>query len=112
MNWPRLAGALELHQVGLELNGRALLGPLDLAVAPGEIVTLMGPSGSGKSSLLALICGTLDPAFGSQGSTDRLAFSSSTYPTLSAGARSTNVSSARASWNASRPTRSAAVRSS
>ncbi len=67
MNWPRLAGALELHQVGLELNGRALLGPLDLAVAPGEIVTLMGPSGSGKSSLLALICGTLDPAFGSQG---------------------------------------------
>ncbi|MDJ0944633.1 MAG: ATP-binding cassette domain-containing protein [Kiloniellales bacterium] len=67
MTWPRLAGALELHQVGLELNGRPLLGPLDLAVAPGEIVTLMGPSGSGKSSLLALICGTLDPAFRSIG---------------------------------------------
>jgi len=27
----------------------------------------MGPSGSGKSSLLAFLCGTLDPAFRSQG---------------------------------------------
>lgn len=67
MTGPRLAGALELHQVGLDLSGRSLLGPLDLSVAPGEIVTLMGPSGSGKSSLLALICGTLDPAFRSRG---------------------------------------------
>ena len=67
MNWPRLAGAMELHQVALELAGRTLLGPLDLTVAPGEIVTLMGPSGSGKSSLLAMICGTLDPAFASHG---------------------------------------------
>ncbi|HLY64788.1 MAG TPA: ATP-binding cassette domain-containing protein [Chloroflexota bacterium] len=58
---------LLLEQVGLWLGHRRLLGPLDLAIAPGESATLMGPSGSGKSSLLAFLCGTLDPAFRSQG---------------------------------------------
>lgn len=36
-------------------------------IAPGEIVTVMGPSGIGKSTLLAAITGTLDPAFTVQG---------------------------------------------
>ena len=30
-------------------------------IAPGEIVTIQGPSGSGKSSLLDAICGTMTP---------------------------------------------------
>lgn len=33
---------------------------LDLTVAPGTVHTLMGDSGSGKSSVLAAVCGTLD----------------------------------------------------
>lgn len=62
------AGAvLKLEGVVLTLAGRTLIGPLNLSVAPGEIVTLMGPSGCGKSSLLAYLCGTLDPAFGARG---------------------------------------------
>ena len=36
---------------------------LDAHVAPGEVVSVMGPSGSGKSSLLAAIIGTLSPSF-------------------------------------------------
>ncbi len=62
-----IPGSLELRKLGLQVEDRRLLGPLDLVIAPGEIVTLMGPSGSGKSSLLALICGTLDPVFRSRG---------------------------------------------
>ena len=38
---------------------RVLLRSLRLSVAPGCVHTLMGPSGSGKSSLLAALCGTL-----------------------------------------------------
>jgi putative ABC transport system ATP-binding protein len=37
---------------------------IDLRVAQGERVAVMGPSGSGKSSLLNLICGWDDPTSG------------------------------------------------
>ncbi len=45
-----------------------LLRDLTLAIAPGQVHTLMGASGSGKSSLLAAVCGTLDEALRFEGS--------------------------------------------
>jgi putative thiamine transport system ATP-binding protein len=50
---------LVLDGVTIRAGGQAVVEALDLAVASGEIVTLMGPSGAGKSSLLAWIAGTL-----------------------------------------------------
>jgi putative thiamine transport system ATP-binding protein len=61
------AGDLVLDRVELRLGARTLVGPLTLTVPPSRIVTVMGPSGSGKSSLLAFLCGTLDPAFTASG---------------------------------------------
>jgi putative thiamine transport system ATP-binding protein len=60
-------GALQLHEVTLRLGERALFAPLTLAVGRGEVVTLMGESGCGKSSLLAYLCGTLPPSFHASG---------------------------------------------
>jgi NitT/TauT family transport system ATP-binding protein len=40
------------------------LGPLDLAVAPGELLVLVGPSGCGKTTLLNLVAGFEKPSDG------------------------------------------------
>jgi putative ABC transport system ATP-binding protein len=47
-------------------NGQVVhaLRDINLSVAQGERVAVMGPSGSGKSSLLNLICGLDDPSSG------------------------------------------------
>lgn len=60
------APRLELQGVSASWTGEAThLEPIDLAVAPGEHVTITGPNGSGKSTLLAVIARHLDPASGS-----------------------------------------------
>jgi putative thiamine transport system ATP-binding protein len=60
-------GDLRLEGVSLEVAGRSLLHEFDLTVRAGEIVTLMGPSGIGKSALVAFIGGHLDQAFVARG---------------------------------------------
>jgi NitT/TauT family transport system ATP-binding protein len=48
-------------------NGMRGLAPIDLAVAPGEFVTLIGPSGCGKSTLLKLMANLIAPTAGALG---------------------------------------------
>lgn len=57
---------LHLEAISIALNGRVLLS-LSAHVRPGDILTVMGPSGSGKSALLAHLGGFLDPAFTASG---------------------------------------------
>lgn len=57
--------AVELRQVSLAYHGHVVLRDIDLLVDPGEIVAIVGPSGSGKSSLLRALGGFLDPSTGS-----------------------------------------------
>lgn len=54
---------LEIRNATITHAGQVLIAGLNLAVAPGEVCTLMGASGSGKSTLLNWIIGALDPAF-------------------------------------------------
>ena len=53
---------LILDRVRITRNGAPLV-ELSAHVPPGVVLTVMGPSGVGKSTLLAAIIGTLDPAF-------------------------------------------------
>lgn len=57
-----MTGSLTLEGLTLSLDGRCIA-RLDLTITGGQIVTLMAPSGAGKSSILAAITGTLSPRF-------------------------------------------------
>ena len=59
---------LELRDVCITLHGRTLVPALSARVAPGEVLVLMGASGSGKSSLLAFLAGLLEPPLAARGS--------------------------------------------
>lgn len=59
---------LHIHIARLATASATLVQDLELRVEPGVIHTVMGPSGSGKSSLLAAVCGTLAPALQFEGS--------------------------------------------
>jgi putative thiamine transport system ATP-binding protein len=50
---------LELRRVAILRGGAPLFAPLDLRITAGSPLTIMGPSGSGKSSLLAWMTGML-----------------------------------------------------
>jgi putative thiamine transport system ATP-binding protein len=63
----KMTSGLSLQNIRIALNERALVA-LDTHIAQGEILTVMGPSGSGKSSLFAFLAGFLDPVFTSSGS--------------------------------------------
>ncbi|WNY87614.1 ATP-binding cassette domain-containing protein [Leclercia adecarboxylata] len=58
---------LMVKDVSLSLRQTALLHNVSFSVPPGEILTLMGPSGSGKSSLFAWMVGALPVDFRAEG---------------------------------------------
>ena len=58
---------LTLKGISLTVGGKTLLGSLDAEILPGQILVVTGRSGTGKSSLLAYLCGVLPGAFAAGG---------------------------------------------
>lgn len=67
---------IELKGVGFSYDDQPLIKSLDLLLKPGEILGLAGPNGTGKSTLLKLIAGELEPDTGviERGETVRLSY--------------------------------------
>ena len=57
--------AVELNQVTFSYNHTPVLNGISLAISPGEIVGIVGPNGSGKTTILRLISRVLHPVQGS-----------------------------------------------
>jgi heme exporter protein A len=57
-------GVLEAVDLACERGGRSLFRGLSFALRGGELLRLAGPNGSGKTSLLRILCGLLSPTAG------------------------------------------------
>ena len=66
MSPDKRATGLNLREIRIRLD-RELLLALDAVIAPGETLTVMGPSGIGKSTLLAFVAGFLGRDFSAEG---------------------------------------------
>src|SRR5690349_7930302 len=58
------AELLVVERLSREFRGRQVIGNFDLSLARGERVALCGPNGSGKTTILRCVLGTLRPTSG------------------------------------------------
>jgi ABC-type multidrug transport system ATPase subunit len=61
---PSESAVLVTNGLRREYGDLIALAPLDLQIAPGELVALVGANGAGKTTLLAIIAGLLEPSHG------------------------------------------------
>jgi ABC-type multidrug transport system ATPase subunit len=65
---------LEVRSLACQLGSRATLHNVSFAVAPGQVHGVLGPRWAGKSTLLRVLAGELDPSAGSARVPARVAF--------------------------------------
>jgi ATP-binding cassette subfamily B protein len=64
VNLPAVTGRISLKNVGFRYGNRQVLRDVSLEIAPGEMIGLVGQSGSGKSTMVNLMCRFYDVAEG------------------------------------------------
>lgn len=55
---------IETKDLRVDQGGRTVLHGIDFTIAPGQIVTVVGPNGSGKTTLLRALIGAIAPSAG------------------------------------------------
>ena len=61
---PKIEGRIQIEDIGFRYGNRAVIRGLSLDIAPGEMIGLVGQSGSGKSTMVNLICRFYDVSEG------------------------------------------------
>jgi macrolide transport system ATP-binding/permease protein len=61
---PRTSSHLRARELRLARGGRVLLDRVDLTLAPGDVLAVVGENGRGKTTLLEALAGTLEPDAG------------------------------------------------
>ncbi len=76
--------AIVLRGLGLSYGSKRVFDPIDYEILPGARLGIVGPNGSGKTSLLKLLFGSLEPSLGSvdRGDTVRISLFEQTADAL------------------------------
>jgi iron complex transport system ATP-binding protein len=90
---PNHTDCLRAESIVLRRGPRAILHDVSLAVAPGEIVAILGANGAGKSTLLRVLAGELEPG---QGRVTLEGRSLAAWPRIELARRRASVQPARA----------------
>ena len=62
--YAQTAPVLQLTNIGKDFGAIRALSGIDLSIAPGEVVGLMGDNGAGKSTLVKIMAGNFHPTHG------------------------------------------------
>ena len=61
MNQPAAIPMIELQGISKSFGSQTVLNQVDLTIKRGEAISIIGPSGTGKSTILRIIAGLLAP---------------------------------------------------